>query len=165
MGEAPTYSDASIDVVVDVQVEVRRTTPEAADAYGLELKKYGVLQGTDVVVPEGLRPFNMFIDLVSPKDGDKSFGREPSVGDSYNARLMRTVVSVGEARKRMGKDQAPLQNDFFFPGKDLERRIEQAREEFAADLGSMGLSIDPSAIYLRLRAQEVVYPKSSLKRP
>ncbi|MEK6900811.1 MAG: hypothetical protein AABX37_00535 [Nanoarchaeota archaeon] len=155
MGEAPTYSTASIDVVVDVLVEVRRTTPEAADAYEAELKKYGVLQDTDIVVPEGLRPFGMFI---RPEPLNDVTGRLKP-GENYQAWLMRPVVSVGDLRQKEGKDQLPFVNDYFFPGRDLELRIGQAREQFAADLESMGLSVDPSAIYLRLRAEEIVYPQ------
>ena len=158
-----TYGDAWIDLLYDIDTQVKITNPseEVRRVHKINPQKYLVLPGTDKKFPEGVfigvddiyYQEREFIRKISPVESQYARQKDLekcSAGEIYPVTLFRRVANVNDELEAIGIARYDTSNHLVFePGK-LEERLSSARSKFLALLETSGLTPEESKIYFRL---------------
>lgn len=163
------YGDAWIDLLYDVNTQVRETNPgKESKKHGVKPKKYLVLPETNKVFPAGV-----FIDWEhlrrfegydwQPKTIIKS-GRPDSyypkyelvslehaeIDSIYPITLVKEVIHLDSELESKGISRVDSRNYLVFGQGELEKRLVDSKRKFGAILETAGLDYNPKEIYFRL---------------
>ena len=156
-----TYGDAWIDLLYDVDTEVRITSPseEIIKVHKITPIRYLVLSGTDKKFPEGVfvgvngisyEPKTL-IKPGSPYPGYERINLEDcQAGQIYPVTLVTRIIHIDPELKRKEIPRVDSSNQLTFQPGELEQRLSSARKEFLAKLESSGLTPEEEKVYSRL---------------
>lgn len=156
-----TYGDAWVDLLYDMDTEVRITNPseEIMKVHKIKPTRYLVLPGTEKKFPEGVFVGVNGIDyepktLVKPGSPYPKYERvnleESEAGQIYPVTLVSRIIHIDPELERMGIPKVDNSNQLTFQHGELERRLSSAKEEFLAKLKIFGLTPDEQKVYYRL---------------
>jgi hypothetical protein len=156
-----TYGDAWINILYDMDTEVRITDPseEVMKVHNIKPTRYLVLPGTDKKFPEGV-----FVGVKDIHWGPKTVKKpgspfpkyermelkECQAGQIYPVTLFTTIISVDKELERMGIPRVDSSNQLTFQPGELEKRLSSAKKEFLAKLETSGLKPEEEKVYYRL---------------
>ena len=156
-----TYGDAWMDLLYDIDTEVRITNPsdEIMKVHKIKPTRYLVLPGTDRKFPEGV-----FIGvngisyepktLIKPGSSYPKYERvnleECDTGQIYPVTLVSRIIHIGPELERGGIPRVDSSNQLTFQHGELEHRLSSAKKEFLAKLEISGLTPDEQKVYYRL---------------
>jgi len=153
------YADSWIDLLYDVDTEVRITSPsrEVMKVHGLRLKKYLVLPGTDRIFPDDVFNDDIVYEsktLVKPGSPMPTYERKKlekcKAGEIYPVTIIQKVTHIHPELKSMGIPMTDGLNQLTFEPGELEQRMSSMKRAFLTLLESSGLTPEEAKIYYRL---------------
>src|SRR3989344_1107401 len=156
-----TYGDAWMDLLYDINTEVRITNPseEIMKVHKIKPTRYLVLPGTDKKFPE-----EVFVGVngisYDPKTLIKHGSHYPKyesvnledceAGQIYPVTLVSRIIHIDPELERAGIPRVDSFNRLTFQPGELERRLSSAKKEFVAKLEISGLTPEEGKVYYRL---------------